>query len=133
MIKIKQWQIKRGSQTSFYNYTNGILESIQDLNLSWCKVLPYKKGKMGGWISETYMAMAQLNKWFYSGVNSIAYDKAVRELAILPRSSWLKDHNIAWLTLRNIDSSGNAEELKKRVRLYCNLPEGPPEPADVFF
>ena len=43
MMKIKLWNIKRSSQTSFYNYTNGILESIQDLNLNWCKVLPYKK------------------------------------------------------------------------------------------
>ena len=97
MIEVKQWYIKRGSETSFYNYTNGILESIEDLTLSWCKMLLYKKGKMGGWISETYMAMAQLNKWFDSVVTSISYNKAVRELAILPRSSRLKDHIITWL------------------------------------
>jgi len=87
MIKVKHWHIMRGSQTSFYNYSDGILDSIQSLNLSWCKTVPYKKGKMGGWISESYLAMARLNKWFYSGVNSISYDKAVKELDILPRSS----------------------------------------------
>ena len=131
MNKVKYWHIMRGSQTSFYEYTDGILDSIQELNLSWCKTVPYKKAKMGGWISESYMAMARLNKWFYSGVNSISYDKAVKELDILPRSSWLKEHNTAWLTLRNIDTSGNADDLKKRVKYNCNLPEGPPEPSEI--
>ena len=87
---------------------------------------------MGGWISESYMAMVRLNKWFYSGVNSISFDKAVQDLVKLPRSSWLKEHNVAWLTMQNIDSSGNADDLKKRVKFYFDLPDGPPEPSDFF-
>ena len=43
-------------------------------------ILPYKKGKTGEWISETYMAMARLNKWFYCGVNSISYDNVSMSL-----------------------------------------------------
>ena len=36
------------------------------------------------------------------------------------------------VTLCNIDSSRSTEELKKRVRLYYNLSEGPPEPGEIF-
>ena len=34
--------------------------------------------------------------------------------------------------MRNLDSSGNADDLKKRVKFYYNLPNGPPEPSDFF-
>ena len=51
-------------------------------------------------------------------MNSISYDKLLKDLDILPSSSRLKDHNIAWLILQNIDASGNTEGLKKRVRKY---------------
>jgi len=33
MIKVKHWHIMRGSQTSFYNYSDGILDSIQNLKI----------------------------------------------------------------------------------------------------
>ena len=62
MKRIKTWHLKKGCGTSFTRYIDGILESIQDLKLSWYKAVPYKNGKLGGWVSESYIPMARLNK-----------------------------------------------------------------------
>ena len=42
----------------FIRYTNGLFESIQELKFSWCKVITYKKVKLGGWDSTSYFGMA---------------------------------------------------------------------------
>ena len=48
-----------------------IFEYIFELKLEWCKILPIGSCTFGGWVSENYLAMTQLNKWFYSGIESI--------------------------------------------------------------
>ncbi len=44
----------------FVKYARGSLESIQILGLSWCKCMSFKTGKLGGWVSENYLAHARL-------------------------------------------------------------------------
>ena len=71
----------------------GILKNIQKLNINWCKAIAYKTGKLGGWVSENYLAMARLNKWFYSGIEIITSDESVRDLGAMlniPQDRWLK-------------------------------------------
>ena len=68
MKKIHKQHSLQRSGTNFINYASGKFNHIQKLNITWCKVMPYKSRKLGGWVSENYLAMAQLNKWFYSGI-----------------------------------------------------------------
>jgi hypothetical protein len=35
------------------------------MGLDWSKCLPYKTGKLGGWVSKNYLAAARLISWFY--------------------------------------------------------------------
>ena len=74
MKKIKKWHSLRRSGSNFIEYASGKLDNIQKLNITWCKAMPFKSGKLGGWVSENYLAMTQLNKWFYSGIESITTD-----------------------------------------------------------
>jgi hypothetical protein len=60
---------KRGKHIPFLEYANGILEGVQRLNLDWCKAISYGKGKFGGWVSENYLAMTRVSKWFYNRVD----------------------------------------------------------------
>ena len=91
MMQIKRWHTLRGAGATFVRYTKGILESIQNLKLSWCKAIPYKNGKLGGWVSESYLAMARLNKWFYSGIIHINADNSIGEIESLAKSNGERD------------------------------------------
>ena len=132
MKTIKTWQTTSGVQASFFRHTKGLLESIQKLNLSWCKTVPYKEGKLGGWVSENYLAMARLNKWFYAALDMMKTDNTIKELEIISKSNWRKKHYVAWFSIRRLDPSGNIDSLKKRLKYYQDLPQGPPEPIAVF-
>ena len=132
MKTIKTWQTTSGVQASFFRHTKGLLESIQKLNLSWCKTVPYKEGKLGGWVSENYLAMARLNKWFYAALDMMQLDDTIKELEIISKSNWRKRHYVAWFSIRRLDPSGTIDSLKKRLKYYQDLPNGPPEPIAAF-
>ena len=76
--------------------------------------------------------MARLNKWFYSGIIHINADNSIQEIELLAKSKWRKRHYVAWLTIWNLDTSGNLKVVTKRVEHYLKLPTGTPEPVTVF-
>ena len=126
MKRVTLWHSRRSAKSTFEQYATGMLDAIYRMRLSWCKVLPYNGNKTAGWISETYLAMSRLNKWFYGGIEKITHEDCVSDLDVLPPSSWLKKHNAAWLRLRGLSTKGLAPELKKRVAHYLSLPNPPP-------
>ena len=125
MKRVTLWHSRRSAKSQFQKYAEGLLDPIYRMRLSWCKVLPYNGNKTGGWISETYLAMARLNKWFYGGIEKITHEDCVSDLDVLPASRWLRKHNVAWLRLRGLSTKGKAPELKKRVAHYLSLPNPP--------
>lgn len=135
---IQHWTACRGNKTSFLRYAKHILDGVQELQLPWCKCLPYTGGKLNGWVSENYFAFARVGQWFYSGLCTIGNDVAFQEPVDLPQSRWLKKHNIGWLQLRGLNVEGSAVDLKARVVEAMNKDGGPPPirphtgcPADV--
>ena len=54
------------------------LDSVLHLKLSWLLILPYNGGKLGGWVSENYMAIGRLLKWVFSSIEVVADDKGDR-------------------------------------------------------
>ena len=112
-------------ESSFLLYADGLLEKIQSLNLSYCKVLGYKKGKLGGWVSENYLGFARVAAWFYSTFGSTKKD----EPYVQPekeQSKWTRKENLAWLGARGIVKKGKAAELSKAVAGLMAQPGGPP-------
>ena len=122
---VHEWMSKRHKCATFVKYTRGALESIQALGLSWCKCIPYKTGKLGGWISEIFLAHARLLHWFYGSIDDVAIDQQFI-MPSLPQSSWTKTQNSSWLAIRGLDAKGNAVELRDRVSRYMNMEGGPP-------
>jgi hypothetical protein len=63
---IQAWCALRGCTTTFTKHASSTLQSLDDLGLLWMVCVPYTGAKLGGWISENYLALARLNCWFYS-------------------------------------------------------------------
>ena len=126
-MMVHRWTAGRGTRASFYRYTAPLLESIADLKLDWCKAQPYTGGKLGGYVSENYVALAKLSKWFYTGLHYLTEDEAYVEPVGLPWTHWIKPHNVGWLNIRGLESTGSAPEVKERVKEYMERPGGPPE------
>jgi hypothetical protein len=74
---IQAWCGMRGKTKPFIQHGFVVLESIQDLTLSWLPIVPYSGGKIAGWISENYMALCRLRCWLYSRIYEVAYDATV--------------------------------------------------------
>ena len=74
ILQVDKWMTKSCKGAPFVKHMMGMLESIHELGLCWCPILPYKGGKFGGWVSENYLTMSRLLKWFYSVLDEIAPD-----------------------------------------------------------
>ena len=125
MQMIQRWTKERAKHNAFLNYSKGVFESVQKLGLDWCRCVPYKNGKLGGWVSENYLSAARLMNWFYGAIDDVASDPTFTE-PDRPMNKWTKLHNQGWLGIRGLDTTGNADQLKARVLAYVQHPEGPP-------
>ena len=123
---IQHWAACQNKKQSFLRYASGLLDPIQDLQLEWCKCPSYTGGMLPGWVSENYMGLARVAKWFYSGLPILATDEVFEEPIDLPQSKWLKEHNVGWLQVRGLNVSGSALEVKERVHGYLHQEGGPP-------
>ena len=133
MLRIDKWLTRQRKAAPFARKMKGMLESIQELNLSWCLVLPYKGGKFGGWVSENYLAMSRVMKWFYSALDIIAPDG---EQWLEPQGempSWTGEDCKKWLGLRGLAKKGLAHEVRLRVGQYREKPlsDQPPVVAQL--
>ena len=122
---IQQWTANHGNKASFIQYASLLLDPIQELQLPWCKTPSYTGGKLPGWVSENYISLARVSKWFYSGVEELTTDQPFVEPFDLPQSKWLKEHNVGWLNARGIDSTGSAVDVRKHVAEEMVNPNGP--------
>ena len=131
MQQIQDWMVLRNKGSRFVQYADGVFDNVQRLQLTWCRVTPYKNGHFGGWISENYVAAARVMAWFYGSIGNIAADPIFDEPDV-EFESWKKIHHYGWLKIRGLDITGTAWELKQRVQKYMKQRGGPPgipEPA----
>ncbi|MFY7881041.1 MAG: hypothetical protein ACOVR6_01995 [Fimbriimonas sp.] len=122
---VQEWSKKRGKNAAFVRYLEGTLEGIQVNGLDWCRCIPYKAGKLGGWVSENYVGVARLLPWLYSCIDDVAADATFIE-PIRDQRRWTVKENFSWLSIRGLETNGNAEQLRTRVKCYMNQPTGPP-------
>ena len=95
MLRIQQWMSNKRKMAPFVRAMKKQFYSLDKLKLSWIKVLPHKAGKFGGWISENYLAISRLLKWFYSSLALIASDPAPWQEPNKPLEKWTMMDNKA--------------------------------------
>ncbi len=118
---IKEWCSFNGKESEFGRFLSEVMESIQNLGLSWCKADPSK----GGLVSENYLANSRLIKWMTAPLAKIAKDKEVEIPWDVTQDKWLKEHNISYLKKKGINTKGSALEVRKRVKEDMEKPGGP--------
>jgi hypothetical protein len=123
---VQDWVKHRGKTNCFMTYMTGTLEGIQLLGIDWCRTLPYGSGKLGGWVSENYVAIARLLSWIYGGLAEVIPDSTF-DSPNKEQHKWTLRENQQWLSVRGLDNSGNAKTVRDRVKNYRNQPNGAPE------
>jgi hypothetical protein len=111
----------------FKPYADNLFESVSKYKLSWCKFIPYKRGTLGGWVSENFIAADRLMHWFYSGLDEVLKESAASVAPDgKPQKMWTKKENMSWLKMRRLPTLGTASEISLRVSSCMNNPGGPP-------
>ena len=123
---IHAWLKLQNKYSSFMRLASTRLNVIRRLNLKWCKAIPYKGNKLGGWVSENYLAFARICKWFFLILDSVGQDEEEFVEPTSNQSRWTAKDNRAWLKVRGLDTSGKAMELRMRVANLRNQEGGPP-------
>ena len=118
MMRIDRWMTKKHKAKPFIKRMQGVLESVKELNLSWCPILPYKGGKFAGWVSGNYLSMSRLMCWFYSGLDEIIADGEPWTEPLRPTEDWTGEDCKRWLAQRDLLTTGNAQELRERATRY---------------
>ena len=113
-IDIQDWLKLKGLNERFARMCKGILEEIQQLNLNWCKIMPYKKEKFGGWVSENFLGFCRILDWFYVLLIRLPEETVYKDPVSEP-SAWYKKENEAWLGARGFPNKGTAAELRIQV------------------
>jgi hypothetical protein len=122
MFRVERWMTKKHKGKPFVRQMKGMLESVQELNLSWCPILPYKGGRFGGWVSGNFLSMSRLMCWFYSGLDEIVADEEPWTEPAGPAKDWTGNDCKKWLAQRDLLRKGNAKELRARVVEYLLKP-----------
>lgn len=133
LLKAKQWFTAQDKYASFIRENSPYLDRFKKTSIDWLKILPYKGGSFGGWVSENYLGFSRIMKWFFqnSGEAMVVQDNIPNPN--LPQKKWLKKHNLHWLQCRGLDSSGLAAEISARVAEYMGKPNCPePIPVEEF-
>ena len=109
----RDWLSSNRMETSFLAYSEGLLEKIQGMNLSYCRVLGYKKGKLGGWVSENYLGFARVAGWFYGAFGRTKKGEPYKEPS-RDQTKWNRKENEAWLAVRGCSLKGKAKDIKAK-------------------
>jgi hypothetical protein len=95
------------------------LSALQDLKLSYCPCRPFKDDKFGGYTAEGHRALTMVSPTIFRCLlESDLEPPPPRGPNYRPQKEWLKQDNINWMYLRDIEHSSSitAPEAREQVR-----------------
>ena len=126
---IRKYLKRKGKHSKFLEGVSGRLEKIELLKLVNFKAHGFT-AKNGSWVSEQWVALAKVMKWFFSDISRFGKEVQYR-LPIHPDyKRWTGGECKSWLAHRGLDTSGFAHDHKQRVAQYMTQDGGPPEPLE---
>ncbi len=123
IFRIQKWMTRKCKGKPFMDQMRGYLESIQELHLSWCPVRLYNGGKFGGWVSENYLALSRVLKWFYSVLDKIAPGSEPWAEPQRATNEWTGEDCKEWMKMRGLEIRKLAAERRSKVVELKRLPE----------
>ena len=127
---IQDWCSLRRKSESLRKSILSQSRDVEKLHLSWCKMQPYVGDKLGGWISENYLAFSRIGPWIYSYLLELENDEIINDTPNKPIQRLTVKECKSFLKRRNLLLEGNVLELRERVRdnLNVEIPESPGGP-----
>jgi hypothetical protein len=127
VLLVRDWVKANASFPTFQKYAKPIFRMIP--KVGWCTTAPYTGDKLGGWVSENYLAFARLSCWFYGPLDRIVA-KAANQPNIIPagpHGSWRKEQLCTWLVSRGVTLANVVDpayeaprEVKEKAQLCIN-------------
>ena len=114
-------------KSSYYRYFKMIsqdttINCLHSMKLSWLKVLPFSSEKFAGYACENYIHLTFLFKFICFSLLNLKITQQTT-FPKSPQSNWTSDINRKWLSLRGLNTKGNAKSLRERVREYMEKEE----------
>ena len=131
IMKITLWLTEQSKKKTFLDNIAPLLDFAgDDFNISgWLKLFPFKSEKMGGWVSENYLAMARICLWFYQNLPDITqpvddFDLPAAGMAV---EEWTDKQMENWLWERQLDMGGSRSEWRATIAAHlCSNPNSIP-------
>jgi hypothetical protein len=121
IMMVQEWMKRSSIHSKFFQKVQLVNQSIQSLQLCWCKVRPFSDQNFGGWVSENYLDMARIIPWFYSVFYrmdmSVQYADTVTD-----SKTWSQQIYYNWLKARSLNVHGDKNMLRNRVLSFQRLP-----------
>jgi hypothetical protein len=125
-FQIQEWAAMRNQYSAMRRELERRTLVLEQLHLGWCKIQPYRGEKLGGWVSENFMAFARISPWVYSCLHTLEDDPPFHAQDDKPISKWTTDECKSFLRPRRILLAGNVKELRERVIENFDAPIPPP-------
>ena len=125
-FQIQEWAAMRNQYSAMRRELEQRTMVLEQLHLGWCKVQPYRGEKLGGWVSENFMAFARISPWVYSCLHSLKDDPPFEPPDDKPIGKWSTDECKNFLRPRRILLAGKVKELRERVGENIDVPIPPP-------
>ena len=123
---IRKYLKRKGKHTKFLDGVAGRLEKIESLKLLNFKAHGFTN-KNGSWVSEQWVALAKVMKWFFSDIGEFGKEVEYEDPVEPDYRRWTGGTCKSWLASRGLDTSGFAHDHKQRVAEYMQQDGGPPD------
>lgn len=132
--QVQSWHVAQNKWSSFARSIKNYLDAFQTMTIDWIAVLPYKGGKLGGWVSENFLGFSRIQLWFFQNMSEAAVtpDNDAPPEGI-PQHRWTHKQNKYWLRVRHLDTRGKKSVIAQRVADYLSRPDPPQEPSMASF
>ena len=114
-FQIQEWAALRNKYSAMRRELEQRTVILEQLHLGWCKIQPYRGEKLGGWVSENFMAFARISPWVYSCLPTLRDDPLFEPEDNKPVGKWTIEECKNFLRPRRIVLTGKVKELRERV------------------
>ena len=119
---IKDWASLRAKYQIVRKELESCSREIESFHLLWCKMEPYVGEKLGGWVSENYLALTRLLPWMYEFMEDINWDEPISIPTDKPVSRWSAAECKNFLKIWGVSEEGTTGDLRHLVNANKHLP-----------
>jgi hypothetical protein len=113
--RIMEWSKAHSLQNNFLRASSGVLDAVGSCHLEWCVALKITGPNFGGWVSENYLALPRLCKWFFSMLPVLNEDEQFIE-PDRPYTTWSVKELKGWLRNCGLNDKRRKSELLERIQ-----------------